>query len=204
MSLRLAVPAKALARGKSRLAPALDAAARRALSRRFLDRVLEVAARCIPAADIQVISDGADALDVARAHGAATLLQSGRGLNDALDQARRAARDDGVSTLMVLPSDLPFLAARDVSYLIAAGTVPGALAVARDRRRQGTNALVLPAGADFRFRFGPGSAAAHIAEAHRCGRRPVAVDRPGIAFDVDTPEDHAAFLAAGSAAAPAR
>ena len=195
MTLRIVVPAKALARGKSRLAPILGDAERRALSRRFLDRVLEAAARCLPLSRVQVVSDGADALALARARGAATLAQSGGGLNAALDRARAAARADGIDTLAVLPSDLPFLEAGDIAGLLAAGAAPGALVIARDRARRGTNALVLPAAAAFRFRFGADSAAAHAGEARRAGRRATILDRPNIAFDVDTPADYAAFLA---------
>ena len=155
----------------------------------------------MPPDALQVVSDGADALECARALGAAALAQRGRGLNRALAQARAAARGDGVETLLVLASDLPFLAEADIDALVAASAEPGALAVAPDRARRGTNALALPAAADFRFRFGADSAAAHTAEARRLALRPALVDRPGLAFDVDTPADHAAFLARGGAVA---
>ena len=49
--------------------------------------------------------------------------------------------------------------------------------------------------ADFRFRFGRDSAAAHAAEARRAGLRPATLSTPGLAFDVDTPRDYAEFLA---------
>ena len=44
MGLRILIPVKPLGEGKSRLAPALDAAGRRALCERFLRRTLELAA----------------------------------------------------------------------------------------------------------------------------------------------------------------
>lgn len=196
MTLRIAVPAKALARGKSRLAPVLEEAERRALSLAFLDRVLRacLAARGVAPGCIQIVSDGADALARARALGTAALAQSGRGLNRALEQARRAAREDGVRILIVLSGDLPFVVAGDVERLAAAAG-PGVAVVAPDRAGRGTNALALPATADFRFRFGRDSAAAHAAEARRAGLRPVTLNTPGLAFDVDTPRDYAEFLA---------
>ena len=162
MTTRIVVPAKALSRGKSRLAPVLDEADRRALSLRFLDSVLRacLAARGVAPGCVRIVSDGEDALARAAPSGVAALAQSGRGLNRALDQARRAARQDGAAALVVLSSDLPFVAAGDVERLLAAAA-PGVATVAPDRAGRGTNALALPAAADFRFRFGRDSAAAH-------------------------------------------
>ena len=196
MTLRVVVPAKALPRGKSRLAPVLEEAERRALSLGFLDRVLRacLAARGVAPGCVQTVSDGADALERARALGAAALAQSGSGLNRALDQARRAAREDGVPMLIVLSGDLPFVVASDVERLAAAAGA-GVAVVAPDRAGRGTNALALPTMADFRFRFGRDSAAAHAAEARRAGLRPATLSTPGLAFDVDTPRDYAEFLA---------
>ena len=196
MTLRVVVPAKALPRGKSRLAPVLEEAERRALSLGFLDRVLRacLAARGVAPGVVHTVSDGADALERARALGAAALAQSGSGLNRALDQARRAAREDGVPMLIVLSGDLPFVVASDVERLAAAAG-PGVAVVAPDRAGRGTNALALPTMADFRFRFGRDSAAAHVAEARRAGLRPATLSTPGLAFDVDTPRDYAEFLA---------
>ncbi len=195
MSLRLIVPVKTLARGKSRLAAVLDDSRRRTLNRRFLRQTLATATRCVEPADIVVISDGADARVCARACGAGALAQTGSGLNEALDQARRAARCGGAETLVILASDLPFLTPQDIDRLLVARTAPEVLVIARDRARRGTNALVLPAAGDFRFRFGVDSAAAHAAEAARCGWRAVTVDHSNLSFDVDTPADYAAFAA---------
>ncbi len=195
MKLRVVVPAKGFARGKSRLAPALDRAARRALNRRLLAGVLAAAALRVRRRDVLVVSNGADALAYARAFGAAALAQRGRGLDAALAQARRAARRGGADVIAIVASDLPFLGAADVAALAAAGARRGAVVIARDRAGRGTNALAAPAAVNFRFRFGPGSAAAHARAARRAGLRPAFVDRPGLAFDVDTPADHAAYAA---------
>jgi 2-phospho-L-lactate guanylyltransferase len=50
------------------------------------------------------------------------------------------------------------------------------------------------------FHFGPDSLAAHRAAAERTGARLTVVRRPGIAFDVDTPKDLAAWLGRDHAA----
>ena len=70
------------------------------------------------------------------------------------------------------------------------------LVLATDRLGTGTNALGLRADVAFTTRFGPGSLAAHRAEAARRGLDAVVVHRPGTAVDLDTPEDWAALPAA--------
>jgi len=118
------------------------------------------------------------------------------GLNAALDVGRGAAVARGAGRLLVAHADLPLLAPHDVAALLAAGGTdddPPPVVVATDRHLAGTNLLVLPAttprDAAFRFRFGEGSRAAHVAEAERVGLRPVVVRRPGTAVDLDTIDD---------------
>ena len=50
------------------------------------------------------------------------------------------------------------------------------------------------------FRFGIGSFAAHAAEVERAGVPCVAVNRAGLAFDLDTPDDLRRWLELGDAA----
>ncbi|MEL7976514.1 2-phospho-L-lactate guanylyltransferase [Isoptericola sp. F-RaC21] len=118
------------------------------------------------------------------------------GLNAALDVGREAALERGATRLLVAHADLPLLAPDDVAALLAAGApAPDdaqhrpPVVVATDRHLAGTNLLVLPATAAFRFRFGEASRTAHVAEAERAGLRPVVVRRPGTAVDLDTIDD---------------
>ncbi|MET3977111.1 2-phospho-L-lactate guanylyltransferase [Cellulosimicrobium sp. TH-20] len=124
--------------------------------------------------------------------------------------------EHGPVRLLVAHADLPALTTADVAALLAEDAP---VVVATDRLGAGTNLLVLdppasapssttllsgtgterqeprvrpgggPHGAGFRFRFGPGSRAAHVAEAERLGLRAVVVQRPGTAVDLDTVDD---------------
>ena len=123
------------------------------------------------------------------------------GLNQGLEQARFDALVDDLDSLVVLHGDLPNLRAPDVRALIDAvppGT-PG-VAIAPDRAGTGTNGLMLRPPGVLNFRFGPGSFAAHLAEAHQADVPIVSVNRAGLAFDLDTPEDLARWLSLGDAA----
>lgn len=196
------VPLRDGVSGKSRLASALDPAARRrlvaALARHVVavlrasdgvDRVLVVTA------DEPFVVETLDRLP----HGGGPDVEvvpqpPGRpGLNAALDVGREAALARGADRLLVAHADLPLLAPDDVAALLTAGTTGDAPAppvvVATDRHLAGTNLLVLPATSAFRFRFGEASRAAHVAEAERVGLRPVVVRRPGTAVDLDTIDD---------------
>jgi len=70
--------------------------------------------------------------------------------------------------------------------------------IAADKTGRGTNALALRPPDVIDFRFGVGSLAAHIAQAD--GLPLSVVDRPGLAFDLDTPADLARWLEMGDAA----
>jgi 2-phospho-L-lactate guanylyltransferase len=124
------------------------------------------------------------------------------GLNEGLEQARFDAVADDIGTMIILHGDLPNLQAADVHALTGALPSDGSpgVAIAPDRAGTGTNALVLRPPGLIGFRFGPGSFARHLAEVDAAGVPLVAVNRAGLAFDLDTPEDLARWLELGDAA----
>ncbi len=76
--------------------------------------------------------------------------------------------------------------------------------IAPDASGQATNALVLaPPDPDF-FRFGPSSFAAHHDAAAARGVQFEIVRRPGLAFDLDTPEDYRTYRSSVAAVASAQ
>ena len=170
------------------------------LASQLLQRVLGVARAVTD--DVVVISPARALAEVVEPTGARLIVQRGMGLNEGLEQARFDALVDDVETLVVLHGDLPNLRPEDVATLIDAlpgGDAP-AVAIAPDRAGTGTNGLVLRPPGVIRFRFGPGSFAAHTEEVAHAGVPLVAVNKAGLAFDLDTPEDLARWLALGDAA----
>jgi 2-phospho-L-lactate/phosphoenolpyruvate guanylyltransferase len=114
-----------------------------------------------------------------------------RGLpwNDALAAAiEEVVREPVVA---IVSADLPSLRAEEVEELLAATPERG-IAIAR-ALDGGTNAVSMRPPGLVRTHFGePGSAAVHAA----LGVDHVVLDLPGLAFDVDTPEDLARMHAA--------
>jgi 2-phospho-L-lactate/phosphoenolpyruvate guanylyltransferase len=196
--VRIIVPHRGLPAAKTRLAPVLDPEERIVLARTLLSGVLRVARQA--AEDVVVISPAAALEEVATDAGARLEVQRGMGLNQGLDQARAQALDEGVQVLAVLHGDLPNLSADDVLALLAAVDGDRGVAIAPDRGGVGTNGLALRPPGIIGFRFGAGSFAAHLAEAQAAGQQPAVIRRPGLAFDLDTPEDLARWLELGDAA----
>ena len=198
MTTRLIVPHRGLASAKTRLSPVLDARERTALAGRLLSGVLRAAREAVE--DVVVISPAAVLEPLVAEAGARLVVQRGMGLNQGLEQAREAALADGVALLGVLHGDLPNLTAGDVQALLAAAEQGRSVAIAPDRAGSGTNGLALRPPDIIGFRFGAGSMAAHREEALAAGIEPRLVERDGLAFDLDTPQDRARWLELGSAA----
>lgn len=198
MSARLIVPHRGLASAKTRLASVLDAGERMALAERLLASVLRAARETVE--DVVVISPAVELEPLVAEAGARLVVQHGMGLNQGLDQARAAAIADEIELLGVLHGDLPNLGAEDVRALLAAAQEPISVAIAPDRAGTGTNGLALQPPGIIGFRFGVGSLAEHREEARAAGVEPVIVQRAGLAFDLDTPQDLARWLELGSAA----
>ncbi len=185
----LVVPVRSLRDGKSRLAPAFDAQRRRAFTECLLVRTLERAAQFPGLGRTLVISPCNEARARAGACGATAIEERAPGgLNNALRQAQLALRDAGGAHMLMVSSDLPLLEVEDLQCL-AAASAGGAIAIAPDRSRQGTNGISLCAAMDFDFSFGPNSFQRHLERAQQLGVHSAIVERTGLAFDVDVPDD---------------
>jgi 2-phospho-L-lactate guanylyltransferase len=189
MSLWLVVPVRSLRDGKSRLAPALDARQRRWFVERLLVRTLERAAQFPGLKRTLVVSACNEVRAQASACGATIIEEHApAGLNNALRQAQLALRDAGVTRMLMVSSDLPLLQPEDLQCLAAASSA-GAIAIAPDRARQGTNGIGLHAAMDFDFSFGPNSFQRHLDRVQQLDVQSAIVERFGLAFDVDVPDD---------------
>ena len=193
MSSWALVPVKRGVACKSRLSGRLSAAERAELVRRMLAHVLDALRH---ASRIQVVACVSEDRGTIPAD-IPVLPDAGGGLNAALSSARTELIERGADEILVLPADLPRITPADIDALVDAGRRAGC-ALATDRPGLGTNALWLPASLPFRFQFGPASYTRHVEEAGRLGLTPARVDSPGLAFDVDGPDDLAGLFASDS------
>jgi len=183
MKICTIIPVKPFAEAKRRLAPTLGPDERAHLAQELFQHVLATALKF--SRSVIVVSRAQDVLQFAEEHGAIGLKEKCRPyLNASLEQAAAHARAHGAMKLLIVPSDLPLLAVADLRAL-----AKEECAIAPDRRRHGTNALLWPAAQKLKFQFGPNSFDRHLAQAIAAGLRPRVVLRPGFAHDVDVPED---------------
>jgi 2-phospho-L-lactate/phosphoenolpyruvate guanylyltransferase len=189
------VPLKRLDLAKSRLAERLEPEARARLMRALLDRTLRAAAAAPSLGRIVLVSSDAGAAGIAAGHGIEWHDDRGLPWNEALAAATAAVvRSDDV---LILSADLPLVTSADVETLVAAAPERG-LAIARSRDA-GTNAVLLrPAGAILTCFGVRGSAAEHARLAAEAGLAAVIVDVPGLATDLDSPDDVRDVLALGA------
>jgi 2-phospho-L-lactate guanylyltransferase len=188
------VPVRSLSGAKSRLGEPLDAEERADLILALLQRTVEQALAATRLAGVVVVSLDEDLLHRALAMGAATLLQETDGLNDGLDEARLAA-GAGATAVIVLPADLPAVAASAIDQLAEAAELAHlgsperpVVALVPDQHGTGTNALLLAPPDAIPFCFGDGSRAAHAAAAEAAGASYLELDGP-LTFDLDTADD---------------
>jgi 2-phospho-L-lactate guanylyltransferase len=119
------------------------------------------------------------------------------GLNGAVATGSALAAANSASHCLILPSDLPFLDARELAEwvrLAETAVSQPTLFLCSDRQQQGTNGLILPTGIPFRFRYGRSSFQLHQQEANRLGLACHIARLPGVQFDLDGEQDYDFYL----------
>lgn len=183
------IPVKPLSEGKSRLTGVISDEERQALSRSMLNHVLAVSVAVLGTANIVIVSGDEAVLEIGLAAGTNTGKETpDSGLNEALDQARDFAIDNGADSVLVLHADLPLLSEDDIRKMLAAAE-SAQIVIAPDQKFAGTNAMMLRPPDLLPFRFGQDSFEKHRAAAVSAGVEPVIMHSDGLSFDIDTPED---------------
>jgi 2-phospho-L-lactate/phosphoenolpyruvate guanylyltransferase len=194
MSIWAVVPVKELDRAKERLAPLLPSQLRRALMLAMFEDVLAALAATCGLAGLAVVTVDAAARDVATHYGARIIETGARdGHSAAVEAAARLLVAEGHSGMLTVPGDIPLVTATELTQLIAAHRPGPAFTIVPSRDERGSNAIVCSPPGAVPLRFGEDSFFPHLRAAEACGIDPTVLRLPGIALDVDTPEDLAAF-----------
>jgi 2-phospho-L-lactate guanylyltransferase len=188
VGVQILIPLKRLATVKQRLAPAATAAERERLMLSMLEHVAG-AALASGVGPVSLASSEPRAGALAASLGVGLVTDGGLPWNEGLVHARELVGADAlVGGVVFLAGDLPLLEPGDVSELVAA--TPGRGVAIGRAHDGGTNALVVRPADALDPSFGaPQSAAVHSRLAAAAGLEAVIVDRPGLALDVDTPDD---------------
>ena len=190
LSLWAIVPVKALQESKSRLRDVLTPEQRVDLSREMLINTLRVLAEVPEIKRTLVVSTDPTVLALAQDNGAEALEESGSpSLNKALIQSTAIASERQAQLVLVLPADLPLIRAEDVLALIEAAPTHPVVVISPDRRRRGTNALLVAPPGTIEYKFGPDSFERHVRSAKASGARVEIIELPTLGLDLDAPED---------------
>ena len=210
MDIWALIPVKSLYRSKIRLAHLLTAEQRAQLIYGLLQQELAILSKIPDISEILVISGDSAVRSLARQYGALVEEEpEPQGLNAAVKRGMTIAAANGASGALILPVDLPFVTATEVTMIVNAGLGKRTadletddallwsggkgngriLAISADEDGAGTNALFLDPRMEFTFHYGPGSFQLHIQEAERRGLGVHIVSAPGLQFDLDTEKD---------------
>jgi 2-phospho-L-lactate guanylyltransferase len=190
LPLWVIIPVKPLDEAKSRLATSLSPEQRALLARELLTHTLQVVGQVPAVTQVMVLTRQPGPVDLVGDRAVQLVEEIGNaGLNPALQAAAHLAIEQGAQAVLILPADLPKLAVGDLERLVALADPPPVVVVAPDRHHEGTNALLCAPPSLIEYQFGPESLRLHQAQARLAGARLEVCDLPGLALDIDLPED---------------
>lgn len=182
------IPVKNLSGAKQRLAHVLDQPSRTELAQAMLTDVADTAAESA-CDDIAIVTSDEFAIELARQHGFDLIRDdSNVSETDAIGMATRFCESRGIDDTLVIPGDIPLVEAAEIRTIYESAPESGTLLVPSHDKR-GTNAVLRRPSSLFPLRFGNDSFMPHLAAAIATDKSCVILSLPGIALDIDTPED---------------
>ena len=183
------IPVKNLSAAKQRLAPILDQPSRTKLAQAMLHDVLSAVNVWAGRPQVAVVTSDPYAVSLASEYGFEIIPDPDNpGETGAIEMATRICLERGVESTLVIPADIPLIQAWELEKILKYAPAEGSVLVpAADGR--GTNAAFRRPANLFPLRFGNDSFKPHHAAAQAIGQPCVVLHLPGIAVDVDNPED---------------
>jgi 2-phospho-L-lactate/phosphoenolpyruvate guanylyltransferase len=183
------VPVKNLANAKQRLSAVLTPEERLALAHAMCEDVLQELARWRARPNVAVVTGDAFARDLARRFAFEVIADPvNPGETGAIEMATAECRRRGAKRTLVVPADIPLIETSELQQIVDSAP-PGGAVLVPDAAGRGTNAALRAPADLFPLRFGNDSFLPHLASAKATGKPCVVLELPGIALDVDRPED---------------
>jgi 2-phospho-L-lactate guanylyltransferase len=183
------VPVKNLAHAKQRLSAVLNPEERLALAQAMCEDVLQELARWRSRPGVAVVTDDPFARDLAARFDFEVIADTvNPGETGAIEMATAECRRRGAARTLVVPADIPLIETWELQKIVDSAP-PGGAVLVPDAAGRGTNAALRAPADLFPLRFGNDSFLPHLAAAKATGKPCVVLKLPGIALDVDRPED---------------
>jgi 2-phospho-L-lactate/phosphoenolpyruvate guanylyltransferase len=190
------VPVKNLSSAKQRLAGVLDQPSRTALAQAMLHNVLSTLHAWKNRPSVGIVTSDPYAVKLAQDYSFEVIPDpSNPGETGAIEMATQICIERGEDFTLVIPADIPLIQSWELEEIFKHAPAEGSVLVpAADGR--GTNAAFRRPANLFPLRFGNDSFKPHHAAAQATGKPCVVLNLPGIAVDVDNPEDLQRLMAA--------
>jgi len=191
------VPVKNLSSAKQRLAPVLDQLARTELAQAMLHDVLTALHRWANRLPVAVVTSDPYAVMLANEYKFEVIPDpENPGETGAIEMATRVCVERGMESTLVIPADIPLIQAWELEDILSNAPEEGSVLVpAADGR--GTNAAFRRPANLFPLRFGNDSFKPHLEAAQATGKTCIVLSLPGIAVDIDNPEDLRELVSSG-------
>lgn len=186
------LPVKDFKDAKQRLSASLSSDERAAFSRAMLADVLRALAQARIPQRVVVFTASDEIIAMTRAAGLDVVFEPSVEGHSAAVNHMVAELSLTASSIFSIASDLPKLAPGDIDFVLENVSEPITIIPSRDGT--GTNGVLFLPPAQIRMEYGEGSFRRHLSKAAAAGHRAEVMNVPGIAFDIDTPEDLQAFL----------
>jgi 2-phospho-L-lactate/phosphoenolpyruvate guanylyltransferase len=190
MSVWAVVPLKSPESAKSRLSGVLSAPQRLRLFYTLAHRVVDAAMHTPGIAGVTVVTASEAVVAFAENLGAQCLrLENDLGTAAACSRALDALHVGRNASVLFVAGDLPLISPSALMPLVALSQESPIVAIAGDRHRFGTNALLCAPGGAIPLCFGEASFAKHLAAAAHLRVTTHIVDSAMLALDIDEPAD---------------
>lgn len=194
MDLWAVVPVKERDRAKERLAAVLPPEMRRALAAAMLEDVLTAVAAASGLAGLIVVTVDPAVRPLVQRYGARVIEDGARdGHTGAVQAAARLLAAERHTGMLTLPGDIPLVTADEIECVIKAHRPAPSFTIVPSHDEGGSNAVLLSPPDAVPLRFGIDSFFPHLRAAEAQGIHPTVLRLPGIALDIDNPEDLAVF-----------
>ena len=195
MDLWAVVPVKERISAKERLAPMLRPETRQALALAMLEDVLAALTATPGVAGLLVVTVDPEAGRLAASYGARLIEVGARdGHTGAVTAAARLLAAEQRSGMLTLPGDIPLVTPAEIARLLAVHLPAPSFTIVPSHDERGSNAIACSPPDAVPLRFGENSFYPHLQAAEMAGIRPNVVHLPGIALDIDNPEDLVSFM----------
>jgi 2-phospho-L-lactate/phosphoenolpyruvate guanylyltransferase len=204
MKIFALVPVKRFESSKSRLSSVLNVVERKELSELLLTNTLSVLTEVSAISEIVIVSSDEVAIEIGRRNGAQVLRESkDDGVNAAIARADDYSFENGAEATLVIPQDLPLLAAADVNMICRKAESPDrCLVVCPSIRYDGSNALLRKPSRLLKTSYDEDSFNAHIRAATKVGIPIKVFLSKRMMLDLDTTEDIKILMSQGIKSLP--